>query len=394
MKNAIRLGLQYLSAGPVIPVALATTVITVLAALPASPCRAGWEIEVIDPASVYSEGDIALDNLGTPKVCYQNNNEIVFAERGGTGWTSTVLAAGYGIPTLDLDSSGAFHSAWDEWTGGSNWNLNYCTDAGGAPVTDVVESGPLHGRVRIDAGSADYLHLMSLGYVITDDGPCLSHWTHDGMGWSMDVAVEQPYFEQYFAAALDNLDYPHTVYCPTAGDHFMYYTWKDGSEWHTERVDNEESLMFNITTCSNRFPHIAYYDENTSELAYIYRDGGGWHRPTVDTGFSSSQPAICIDSLDGVHIVYFDVSTATLTHAHSSGGIWNYDTVDDSFTVDTPVSAVLDTDDHIHVVYDNRTAGTFMYARFEPDTVPTAGATGLILLLSAVTVLMIRRRTA
>ena len=84
---------------------------------------------------------------------------------------------------------------------------------------------------------------------------------------------------------MDSSQNPHISYASSGGN--LKYASLQGSTWTTEVVDDSTSYVGQYSSLAldtNGYPHISYYDGDTSDLKYAYYDGSNWHVEVVDNG--------------------------------------------------------------------------------------------------------------
>ena len=150
--------------------------------------------------------------------------------------------------------------------------------------------------------------------------------------------------------ALDSQGHPHLAY----GGDYLYYAYYDGTNWHTETVDDSPGAGWyaSLALDSHDLPHIAYYDSTNENLKYAYFDGTTWHIETVDSQRSVGYYAsLALDSHDLPHIAYLDWTHADLKYAYFDGTNWHTETVDSQGYVGEYASLTLDSHDLPHIAY-------------------------------------------
>ena len=87
--------------------------------------------------------------------------------------------------------------------------------------------------------------------------------------------------------AIDQENNPHVsyrLYHVGGGVQYdkMLYSYKDAQGWASSIFDFNGGAYESLAIDSQGFAHISYYDKPGNNLAYIYWDGTGWQKKTVD----------------------------------------------------------------------------------------------------------------
>ena len=152
--------------------------------------------------------------------------------------------------------------------------------------------------------------------------------------WSIENADNPHFFEHMTADSmvLDSQGYPHIAY----GGKHLYHAWWDGSEWHTEIVDNANNVgaYASLVLGWNDTPYISYYDGSTwmhGNLKLAHRTDSGWVIETVDSAGDVGQYTSLVLGGTGnlPYISYYDATNKALKLAHlTTTNGWIIETVD------------------------------------------------------------------
>ncbi|MGB2340986.1 MAG: putative Ig domain-containing protein, partial [Candidatus Poseidoniaceae archaeon] len=128
-------------------------------------------------------------------------------------------------------------------------------------------------------------------------------------------------------------------------------------------------MYASIAIDSDGFKHVSYLDATTHDLKYATDKSGVWNMTSVDTpdttGYYSS---IAIDSDGAVHISYYsssnggDLKYATCSSGCTNASNWNNVTVDTTGNVGWYTSIAIDSNDAVHVSYQDHSNGDLKYA--------------------------------
>lgn len=355
-----------------------------LVLLLAGPVWAGWETEIIaSDGSVGSDSRLALTPDGFGRVVYSGSSHWEFASEDALGWTlETVDTLGWSAD-IDVDSSGYAYVAYADYT----TNSVYCAyqDSGGWNI-DVIYSDPSAGMsAAIALDDADVPHLFYYRY---DMQVILREAVKTGPTWSSVDAGTAGMFEEGYGYAVDHAGYGHVVYCATAGTHWLYHTWEDGSGWHTEPL-NMQSLQASAAVDSSDVLHVVFNDETGGGVTHAWKDST-WQSEVVDALGDAYRPTIFVDDLDRIHLSYSRGMTSSLMHARKSGGSWDIQEAETAPNIAQTSSVAVGTSGQARISYSDGANGDLRYARQTPE-VPAADPAGMLLLLLGLSALLFRR---
>jgi hypothetical protein len=178
----------------------------------------------------------------------------------------------------------------------------------------------------------------------------------------------------YSSIALDSSGYPHISYFDDNSDD-LKYAYKDASGWNTQTIDNAESVGYytSIALDSTGYPHISYCDlSGDADLKYAYKDASGWNTQTVDSGeYRGAWTSIALDGSGYPHISYMDGKNYNLMYAYKDASGWYFKTVDNARTKGTSIA--LDSSGYPHISYCIYTALLYAYAAENQPPIADAG---------------------
>lgn len=130
--------------------------------------------------------------------------------------------------------------------------------------------------------------------------------------------------------ALDQGNNPHVSYrlyhVDNGGVQYdkMLYSYKDAQDWINSIFDFNGGAYESLAIDSQGFAHISYYDTPGKDLAYIYWDGTGWQKKTVDHyGSVGGFTSLVLDENGNPHISYIDwAHPYKIKYAHDDGTGW------------------------------------------------------------------------
>ncbi len=138
----------------------------------------------------------------------------------------------------------------------------------------------------------------------------------NGHTWHIQ-RVDTPRFFQEMtdrSLRLDAQNHPHIAY----GGDFLYYAWYDGTQWHSEIVDDSGGVgrYASLALDGDGNPRISYFDWTNEDLKYARWTGSGWHIQTVDSaGWVGWYTSLALDADGKPHISYYDDTNDDLKYA-------------------------------------------------------------------------------
>ena len=152
------------------------------------------------------------------------------------------------------------------------------------------------------------------------------------------------------------------------GGDYLYYGWHDGTNWHTETVDDSLGVgaHASLDLDADMYPHISYYlaiDDTHGNLKHAYQDATGWHIETVDSeGDVGGYTSLAVDGNGHPHISYYDYANGDLKYAHRDAAGWHVEVVDSQGDVGRYTSLALDGSGSPHISYYGYSGGDLKYA--------------------------------
>ncbi len=297
-----------------------------------------------------------------------------------------------GPATMKLDSGGFPHIALKEYAGKEGFkNLLYVhkDSSGWHEENAAALDGSDEGSPIIEIDTSDYPHIF-YARMVPDEPPVYYYYAYtiarkDASGWHYSSVAPTLWFWspwQSYAFALDSNDVEHSFRdCPSLGTSRIYYDAESvitGSWlWGTAN-----QLVSDLAMDSGGNPHICYRGTLQSPLAYLYRDGSGWHTETIDSnGSTANYISLALDSYDRPHVSYYGGPDGGLKYAYRDAGGWHVETVDGSGDVGMYNAIAVDVLDIPQIAYYDAANQELKYARrgesgWHSETVDSAGAHG------------------
>ena len=365
----------------------------------ATPTNSGG---AIPPGIVDSTGDvgehtsIAIDSNGFKHISYYDNtnDDLKYATDMTGSWVITSVDTsgnvGY-FTSIAIDSSDGVHISYDDAT---NDDLKYatcssgCTTASNWNKLSVDTSGDVGGHTSIAIDSNDVIHISyfddtnnDLKYATCSSGcTTASNWNKLSVDTSGDVG-------RYTSIAIDSNDAVHISYSDNTNYELKYATCSSGcttaSNWNEVSAGTTGfggTHYTSIAIDSNDAVHISYYDSHpNNDLKYATCSSGcttasNWNNVTVDaSGIVGQYASIAINSNDVIHISYFDDTNDDLKYATCSSSCttasnWNNISVDTTGVVGPYTSIAIDSNDAVHISYDDATNGDLKYIAIDSSS--------------------------
>jgi hypothetical protein len=315
-----------------------------------------WNIKVLDHSGrVWSSVSLALDGEGAPQLSYLYDwpYGLRYARWTGNVWAIQDVASDLGwdngSTSLALDRSGKPHIAYSDeteiyhadWTG-SAWTTQTI-------ITQYPPTGSENLQVSLALDSADRPQIVSgsfgclKGYCVY--GVERARWT--GESWAIEEIGHGAGMLFGIAFALDGDDQPHVSYAAN-GD--LHYTHWIGSAWITQTVDSGNCSASSIALDSHGNPRISYYCGGS--LRYARWTGSAWITETVDNAGNVGQyNSLALDRFGNPRIAYYEATNGDLRYAEGSSGGWVTRTLDRYGDVGQYASLVLDRVGNPHIGY-------------------------------------------
>jgi hypothetical protein len=287
----------------------------------------GWDIEWV--ASGLEAGrwsSIEIDAIGNPHVSYYEDRSLKYATKSNGGWSrekvdSSVFVTVGLYNSLALDGDGDAHISYIDDT---NHHLKYATNRTGAWTTEIVDPG----GGAMTSIAVDYYGIPHISYTSSANEMKYAVWVGGtagncfaGSNWDCEAIPGVYGFDS--SLALDANGNPHIVFSFSPD---LKYATKNGGSWTIETIDSTLLILLglingSIALDSTDVPHVAYCDEEFSELKYAFRVGSGgncgtgnaWQCETIASDCGFTTPSLALDSSDDPHISYDSRSSVTWT---------------------------------------------------------------------------------
>ena len=343
----------------------------------------GWNFETADSGGTRGKyTSIAMNTSNQPVITYydDDNDRIMKAERTGANAFSVDVVAS--ISTAGLQGTDYFTSVAvngdDRWVAYRNsYNIdlsarNLAADPipsmrSGVPswaTTTIDTTGAVGEQASMAADSDGRPHI-----VYSDDRlKVLRYAYYDGADWQIETLAADTgqLGTRYNSIAVDSANHPHVAYIND--DNYIRYAYHNGASWQIETADDAADIdnYISLAVDSAGWPHIAFFNTEDDELAYLHKDGTGWHRESVVGGdsYPGRYCSIAVDSSGYPHISHYSDDEADLFYSHKDGGGWHTETVDSDDDVGKYTAIALDSSERPHITYWDDSNTLFKYARW------------------------------
>ena len=328
-----------------------------------------WTNSTIDSnANVGSHTSIAVDSNDNLHISYfgAHNSDLKYATYDGSSWNESFIDSGFDVgkyTSIAVDSNDNVHISYYD---SSNADLKYTTSIDGTSwTTSTVDSnGSVGEHTSIAVDSNDNVHIS----YYDSSNAILKYATSNGNSWSISTVDNMPVGE-YTSIAVDSNDNVHISYYDFFNANLKYATY-NGSSWSNSTVDSTNGVgkHTSIAVDSNDDLHISYLDSSVGNIKYATHDGTNWTTSLVDgAGSVGDYTSLAVDSNGNVHISYFDYSNADLKYAtfvdNVNGSGWITSTVDSAGDVGFFTSIAVDSNDDVHISYQDNSNGNLKYAK-------------------------------
>ncbi|MGB0313586.1 MAG: putative Ig domain-containing protein, partial [Poseidonia sp.] len=352
-----------------------------------------WNMTSVDTSHTTGyHGSIAIDSNGAVHISYyssSNGGDLKYATCSSacttaSNWNKVSVDTSNNVgyyTSIAIDSNDAVHiSHFDDTnkypkyatcssgcTTASNWNnVQVETSGAGGYFTSIAidSNDAVHMSYFRWTNSEFKYATCSSGCTMTSNWNTVSFDSVGSLGTGHNPSM-----------AIDSNDGVHVSYFDATNNDLKYATCSSGcttaSNWNKVSVDTTGDVGYHssIGIDSNDGLHISYFDETDDDLKYATCSSGcttasSWNNETLDssTTLTGEYTSIAIDANDVIHISYFDDTNNDLKYATCSSGCttasnWNKLSVDTSGIVGPYTSIAIDSNDAVHISYDDATNG-------------------------------------
>ena len=213
--------------------------------------------------------------------------------------------------------------------------------------------------------------------------------------WSAPVSLDSTgVVGSYSSLAIDSNDDLHVTYHDETNGYLEYVTY-DGSSWSTPvtigaRYQANVGSYYSLAIDYNNDLHVTYFDSTNGNLEYTTcyedenpRDSNDFspYGTPLDFYCSASitldhrypiQSSLAIDSNDNLHVTYVDWTTnfdlMYMKYDNSTSSWSTPFSIDSAGNVGEYSSLAIDSNDHLHVTYYDKTNSSLDYMKYDNST--------------------------
>jgi hypothetical protein len=338
-----------------------------------------WNIEILDE-DVGSSSSISIDGQDKPFIAYNLGTGYRILYKEGDQWLE--LTAPDSIRSLrefidmEVDADGGVHvvfDAYDEEFNSDVWHDMW--DGESWEITPIVMGW--QPSLALNPNQFPYV-----SYTVTDG---LAFGSRVGVSWNLEE-VDTLVTGWESCVVSDSQENPHISYYAFREDQqpVLKYAMRDSTGWHDETVDEsgDRGHMNALALDSKDNPHIAYIawffdiDPDSLEVWYTYKEGNEWHLEVVDKWdgiepigwFWQGQISLAVDVNDVPHISYRNEDRLYYARRDPWTGEWSKEMVDATWGTGRYTSLAIDSNGFPHISFSVRSGGT-RYATTRPTSI-------------------------
>lgn len=202
------------------------------------------------------------------------------------------------------------------------------------------------------------------------NGYNLCYFFTDGVTYNYNNITTDGDVGMYSSIDVDSLDNPHVSFYDNTQNRLRYTYW-DSSWIFIDVPGGENGEECDIVLDSNDHVYISYIDYHLGNDNLVCADynptTAQWNETVVDSpGTVGLGNCIGIDSQNHVHISYEDYDNADLKYANNIGGVWKTYTLDNDGVIGMDTSCAVDSRDYFHIIYTENTDYALRYLYLDP----------------------------
>ena len=199
----------------------------------------------------------------------------------------------------------------------------------------------------------------------------LRYASYNGSSWSFETLDASEDCGYFASLALTTDGYARIAYCrdPGMAQWDLKVAIESVSGWEYHFIDplfGPTGDFLDLTLDADGYPHASYLGYNATEskrtLNWGLQDGTGFYFGPIEETFDieEGQTSIALSASGAPHILAFDGTNNDPRYHYYLGGTWHAENISGANQGDYS-SMDLDSSDHAHVAFNNRSAGELVY---------------------------------
>ncbi len=321
-----------------------------------------WSLSPLETVGdVGSQSLVAVDSSGYTHIVYidrtnASNPELMYLTDISGSWQDELIANHATAPSMALSSSGKVYVSY--MNNSSSQTLRYATNANGAWVENIVDSGNVGSVSSIALGNNG---TMFIAYRADSSSNLFVAEYANDTRVGINARDTDHITNSNMTLLLDSNNKVYVVYTTSQG--LKMVTNKQGT-WLTSIVDARVVSGLSVLMDSHNDIQADYYIIGTNELVYRTYDGSAWSsKDTVQSGVAVAGTSLMLDSNGEPRIAISAIGQTnnSLRVMEKVGGVWMSSDADTS-SIGASVSAAVDKYDRYHVVYYGTATQDLLYA--------------------------------
>jgi len=288
-----------------------------------------WVKETVDSSignyftSYYQHPSLCLDRYDNPHIAYiyrmQDSCYLRYANKSNSVWSTQDLdiilnPSNLAIVSLDIDTNDYPCIAYAQYQQiGAFWYIKYLHYNGTSWHSSVINDGnnlsDQGPSLAIDQKNHPHIAYYQACDPLSDSVKYV-YWdgTNWVFAWAESICMRSE--QNSLSLTLDTFNHPHIGYCKWPA---LYYSFYDGSSWHTEGPIAGASCQIRLDLDSLNLPHVVYVDQMIFHPTYSYRDSVmwnlcGWVEPDTHV-YTFRSVSFCLDDNSEPHVAYVGISS-------------------------------------------------------------------------------------
>lgn len=172
---------------------------------------------------------------------------------------------------------------------------------------------------------------------------------------------------------LDSVGNPHMAYY-NQNSGYLEYVFKNNGTWNYTNITTyrgNAGWFPSLVLDSNDNPCISFYNAGAGKckIEYAFKSGDNWTIENIDSNFTHQYSSLALDTDNNPYISYFDHNNSILKFVHRVNGTWNVEIVENNSNPDNYIiqfldgpSLTLDAESNPNIAYSDRSTGFLKFA--------------------------------